>query len=351
MNKDKISFLASLTVTAAGVAFLAYVFFKFLFVALLPFIISWAVAFLLRPAVCFISAKTKIPKRIVSVALTVITVFMVIGLGVLICVFALKEAWEFFSKIASDGKVIEALSKIGNPLGSLFGTAEASDALTERIAEALSEGISGLISRLVTLLSGIISKIPGVIFFIVVTVIASVYFALDLERINAFTKRMLPRKVTDFLIRLKSGASKTLLKYLGSYLIIMLITFIIILVGLLFLRVRGALLIAALISIFDFLPIIGVGTVLLPWSIAEFIMGNAGMGIGLIILLIVHELLRQFIEPKIIGKSIGVHPVLSLLLLYVGYYAFGIIGIVFVPFIAVLVNIFLDKKSLKDEGE
>ena len=80
-------------------------------------------------------------------------------------------------------------------------------------------------------------------------------------------------------------------------------------------------------------------------------MGNAGMGIGLIILLIVHELLRQFIEPKIIGKSIGVHPVLSLLLLYVGYYAFGIIGIVFVPFIAVLVNIFLDKKSLKDEGE
>ncbi|MBR5140767.1 MAG: sporulation integral membrane protein YtvI [Clostridia bacterium] len=346
MNKDKISFLASLTVTSLGIAFLAYLFFKLLFFALLPFIISWAVAFLLRPLVCFVSKKTRIPRRIVSVVLTVITVFLVIGLGVLLCVLALKEAWEFFSRIAADGKVIDALARIGNPIGSLFGTAEASGLVTEKISEALSEGISGLISRLVALLSGIISRIPGVIFFIVVTVIASVYFALDLDRINEFTKRILPKRVIDLLIRIKSVASKALLKYLGSYLIIMLITFIIILVGLLFLRVRSAILIAALISIFDFLPIIGVGTVLLPWSIAEFIMGNSAMGAGLIILLVAHELVRQFLEPKIVGKSIGVHPVLSLLLLYVGYYTLGFIGILFVPIIAVFVNILFDNKGI-----
>ena len=134
-------------------------------------------------------------------------------------------------------------------------------------------------------------------------------------------------------------------RYVRSYLIIMGITFSVILVGLLILGVNNVILLSVIIAILDLLPIIGVGTVLVPWSIFELLLGNTGVGIGLIILLVLHELVRQFAEPRIIGKSIGVHPVISLLLLYVGYYALGFVGILFVPLLAVALNIFFDKRE------
>ena len=299
----------------------------------------------------FISEKTKIPYKIVSVVLTILCVVLTLGLIALFGFFAVREAWEFFSSLAGDDRVIDILAKITNPIGSIFGDSEASNALTEEIGAALKEGISGLVSRLVDLLSNIVSMVPGVLFFILVTVIAAVYFALDIDRINAWVKNILPSKASGALVRLKESAMKIGVKYIRSYLIIMGITFVIILTGLLILGVDNVILLSVIIAILDLLPIIGVGTVLVPWSIFELLMGNTGIGVGLIILLAVHELIRQFAEPKIVGKSIGVHPIISLLLLYVGYYALGFIGILFVPLLAVGLNIFFDKREESSSEE
>jgi predicted PurR-regulated permease PerM len=115
--------------------------------------------------------------------------------------------------------------------------------------------------------------------------------------------------------------------------------------GFMILRVKNVILISAAVAIFDLLPLIGVGTILVPWSIAELLLGNTGVGIGLIVLLVLHEIIRQFAEPKIIGKTFGLHPIISLLLLYIGYSALGFIGILIVPFIAVILNAFFDKKD------
>ncbi len=345
MNRERLSFLAHLTVTLLGIGIVAFLFFKYIFVAVLPFLISWAAAFLLRPAVNFLSEKSRIPKKIISVTLTILCVAIGLGLIVLFSVFAVKEAWEFLSSLAADGRVLQVLSKITNPLGHLFGEGEASGALSEHIGSAIREGISGLVSRLVELLSDIAASIPGVLFFILVTVISSVYFALDLDRINAWVKSVLPERAVKTLVGIKKSMLSVGVKYLRSYLIIMAITFAVMLSGLLILKVENAILLSVIIAVLDLLPIIGVGTVLVPWSVAELILGNTGMGIALIVLLVFHELVRQFAEPRIIGKSIGVHPVISLLLLYVGYFALGLVGILLVPILAVALNIIFDKKN------
>ena len=345
MNKEKIEFYAHLTLTVVGIGIAAFLFFKYLFVALLPFLISWAAAFLLRPAVNFVSKKTRIPRKAVSVTLTMLCVFLGLGLIILFVFFAVKESWEFFSSLAADERVIEILAKITNPIGTIFGESEASSALTEHIGSAIEEGISGLVSRLVAILSDIAASIPRVLFFILITVIASIYFALDIERINAFVKDLLPKRLSSALGKLKKRSISVGAKYLRSYLIIMGITFVVMLSGLLILRVKNSILLSVVIAILDLLPIIGVGTVLVPWSIAMLLLGNTGTGVGLIILLIVHELIRQFAEPKIIGKNLGVHPIVSLILLYVGYSVLGLVGILFVPVIAVVLNILFDKKN------
>ena len=125
----------------------------------------------------------------------------------------------------------------------------------------------------------------------------------------------------------------------------MLITFIIMLFGFLVLGVKYAVLFAFIVALLDALPLIGVGTVLVPWSIYQIIFGNVRLGIALIILFVIHQIIRQFTEPKIVGKNLGIHPVLSLILLYSGYVLFGILGLVLIPLLSVILNTLFDKND------
>ena len=135
------------------------------------------------------------------------------------------------------------------------------------------------------------------------------------------------------------------LKYVRSYSILMLITFVIMLIGFLILRVENAFLIALVVSLLDVLPLIGVGTVLVPWSIFQLLFGTASRGIGLIVLFVLNEIVRQFTEPRIVGKNLGIHPVISLLLLYVGYSVLGFAGLLLTPLVSVLLNVLFNKNN------
>ena len=130
-----------------------------------------------------------------------------------------------------------------------------------------------------------------------------------------------------------------------SYLIIMLITASEMLVGFLVIGVNNAPLLALCVSLLDMLPVIGVGTVLVPWSVFELLFGNFSRGIGLSVLFFVNLVVRQIIEPKILGKNLGIHPIISLVMLYLGYAVFGIFGLLLVPLFAVILNILIDKKN------
>ena len=350
MNKEKISYLAHLGVTVIVALILSFLFFRYLFLAVLPFLIAWAAAFILRPAVNFIHRKTHIPQKAVSVALTILCVALGLGLISLLVFFALKEAWEIFSSLAANRVIIEAFARLTRPLGSLFGDNAQNGAITEQIANAIKEGMSGVVAALVSALTAIVSSVPRVLFFILVTVIASVYFALDLDRVNSFVKSVLPDKLCQRLIKFKNGCLSVGGKYIRSYLVIMCITFFIMLCGFMILRVKNLLFIAVIISLLDFLPIIGVGTILVPWSIVELALGNTGTAVGLLVLLVFHELVRQFAEPKIIGKNLGVHPLISLLLLYVGYSAFGFVGLLLVPILAVVLNVVISKSKSENQA-
>ena len=114
--------------------------------------------------------------------------------------------------------------------------------------------------------------------------------------------------------------------------------------------VKYAVLFAFIVALLDALPLIGVGTVLVPWSIYQLMFGNVRLGIGLIILFVAHEVIRQFIEPKIVGKNLGIHPVLSLILLYSGYILFGFYGLIFIPLLSVIIDILLNKNDTSKVG-
>jgi hypothetical protein len=174
--------------------------------------------------------------------------------------------------------------------------------------------------------------------------------ALDLEGIGSAVSRVLPQKYRLRLAKLKSGACQVGVKYLKSYLCLMGVTFALSLMGLLFLRVDYALLLAFLISLVDLFPILGVGTILVPWGVWCLTLGGSPfLGIGLLVLWGVCSLTRQFLEPRLLGDSLGVHPLLTLFAMYLGLRLAGVAGMLLLPALCVPLTSFLRDRSGGEE--
>ena len=345
MNNEKLQAYAHLTITALGVAVVAFIAVRYLFLPLLPFFIAWGVAFVVRPAALFLSRKLKLPRRLVSALLAAVAILVGLSAVVALGVWGISAAWRFLSDFAKDERLFELLERIANPISAIFGDGEGAARLEEYLGDTLKGAISSVLSTLVDILTAVATRVPGVLFFILVTLIAAVYFAIDIERINAFVRRILPKRVGRALVRLKDSFLHVGVRYIRSYLILMSITFVIMLAGFLILRVKNALFLALVISLLDILPLIGVGTVIVPWSIFQLVFGSPVIGIGLIVLLIVHEITRQFAEPRIVGKSLGLHPIVSLVLLYVGYSLFGFFGLLITPVVGILAGLLINKND------
>lgn len=142
----------------------------------------------------------------------------------------------------------------------------------------------------------------------------------------------------EFILRIIKDTGKGIKGYLKSQLILMLITFIILGISLTIIEVPMSILIALGISILDVLPIVGSGIIMIPWSIISFISGNNQMGIKLGILYFVLIIIRQILEPRILGKEIGIRPLYTFLATILGSLILGPIGVILGPLIAVVIN-------------
>ena len=349
MNYEKIKRYADLVVLVIGLLLLFYLFFKYILIYTLPFFIGWFLAFAVRRPSAYISSKLRLKPKLVRLVLTVLIFAALFGIAALSVWLLSREVWELLAGIGSgDSSFDEFLYGLTSPdgfFGRLLGN------FTSYVADALYGVFTSMLNSLGSFISAAVSFIPRSLLFIVITVIASAYFAVGLEDVNRAVKSILPRRVCEVLVKVKDGFLSTLLKYLRSYLLLLLITFGEMLVGLLLLRAPYPLVMAIVIAFLDLLPVIGVGFVLIPWSVWSFVIGRTPFGIGLLVLFGFHTVLRQVIEPKIVGKNLGIHPLLTLIFIYVGYSVFGFIGIILVPIFTVLVNITLGKKDTTEVTE
>ena len=341
--REKVSFFSHLAVCVIAALLLAYLSFRYLLPVLLPFMLAWGLALIARPLARRIAVGRA--ERALRVVLSLL--ILILGVGAIVFLFwkLLSEAAGFLSVLVESGELDRVLARVLHPFGG-----EGASAAGARIGAAIASIASSLLSGIGGAVAAFASKIPQRVFFSVVLLIATVYFSLDLERVDRFLLSLLPRGARRVVLRGKERSLRVALRYIRSYALLMLITFSVLLAGLLLLRVRYALLVAALIALLDALPVIGVGTVLVPWSLYAFLTANASLGIGLLVLLAVNEILRQFLEPKILGKSLGIHPLLTLFLLYAGYSFFGIAGVFFVPLCSILLDLFLRRRVLATTG-
>ncbi len=343
---------ANLTVITAGLAVAAYLFFKYALGAVLPFLLAALIGACVSPLSARLAKKTGLPRRACSVA---VLLLLLGGLAALIgfaCSRLFRELGALLQQLEEDPALFTgALERV---TGLLAGTGRRFGFLKELLESRAWQGLgidptslfegalgallSSLTASLPTLAMGFVSRIPGVLLFFAVTVIAAFYFASDGQRMGGAMLSCLPSRWQEKLPRLREKTKRTLLGYAKAYLLLMLLTFCQVYLGLTILRVKYAFLPALLIAVVDLLPILGTGTVLVPWALFSFLSGDAGTGTGLLILYAVILILRQLLEPKIVGESLGLHPLAALASVYLGIVLLGIGGIFVGPVVALFLK-------------
>lgn len=323
---EKAKVYAAWAVLVSFGAVLFYLFFKYAFGVFLPFLLGYLIALAARRPAAVLHKRCRLSE---GVCRLVIALSLAVTVGVLLF-FSVKvlakEIGGFVDSLGEDlPERIEAYFSRLPFFSSLWQNGQAVESLA-----------SSLLSFLPSFASGLIKSLPRLLFAIGVGGIASVYFCLGLEEVHAAVTRLIPSRLLPALRKGKKHLTLAFLALLRSNGILMLIAFAFMFVGFLLLRVPYPLLLAAVFSLFDLLPVIGVGAFLVPMGLFRILAGDTGTGVGILILFIVIAVVRQLAEPRILGAGQGVPPLLTLFSLYAGARLFGTAGLIFFPVILLL---------------
>lgn len=322
------------TVYWAIIIVLIYLCLKYVAVWVMPFLIGFLIAYILKPLVELLHRRFKGNRKLWAV----IVIILAYGaLGVLLWLTGSRIAIEvvkLFEKLPSayTNSFEPALVKINDMTAEFFsGLSPSISETLDSVMTALKDFIINTSKSAMSWLAQASARLPSFLLALLFTIMSSVFISLDFGRIRAFVVKQLPAKYIGWLYDAKSYLVDTVLKYLRAYLIIISITFVELSIGLTILRIESAILVALLIAFVDIFPILGTGGIVIPWIIIELVKGNYQLALGLLIMYVIITVIRNIIEPRIVGQSIGLHPLLTLMSMYVGLVNFGVAGMILLP--------------------
>lgn len=360
----------------AAIILLAFLTVRYALGVCLPIVAAFFIATLLQRPKNFIVKKTFFKKGFASVISLFGLLFIVAALITLIGVRAVEEIRSFIDYIILQiqnfdvfltnienavmgfvGNLPEFISgTLSNSLEAIFTQireylAGQSTELTDSIAGSLGNSFN--VSWITTPLSGVIStakQIPSILIAIIVCLVASCFMASDYDEITGFIKRQFPKEKRKDLSRAKALLKSSLSKMAKAYALIMTVTFTEMFLGLTALHMLGiysssfTVIIAIVTAIVDIIPVLGTGTILIPWAAYSLIVGNYALAIGLAVIYAVITVIRQIVEPKLVAGQLGLSPVVTVTALYLGLKIFGVFGMIIAPILVTML------KVLNDEG-
>ena len=313
---------------------------RLLFTAM-PFLLAWGLAFPVRSVATVLKRRTGFSYKSLAILTVLLFLFGFVFLFVSLGSYLVLEAEKLLHFVSENKSLFsDAYESIREALSSAFGgvlDAEKGEGGT-MLDGALTGLLEGLAGALASALGKAITALPQLVFSLVVFVVSSIYFAIDLTEINTFVRKRLPPSWQGRLTRLKSGVARAFLCYLRSYFIIFLVNATGLFLGLRVLSRSYALLFAILFAFLDLLPVIGIGTALIPWGIYLLFTGDGFAGGGLLVLYAILTFIRQMLEARLIGKGVGLHPLAALFSSVIGFSLFGFFGIFLGPIASIFIK-------------
>lgn len=340
----KITYISIFTV---AILLLSYVFLKYLLGIFLPFALSFLIVALARPMINKMCKNRKIPKQLASILVISILLFIIVYVSIICVSYGIKQLGlitnNILNNLSNENNFIsEAFDKVEN-LKTKFPFLNKilpgmDESLYSVLLETVGNSLKGLSTKLTSLMANFISSLPSFIVLLIVIILSLFYFSKDYDLIAKKIEKSFPEKISQKLPNIKREVVSMVSKYIKAYSILLFISWVQLFSGFLILGVKNSFLIAVIISFVDMLPVLGVGTVLIPWSIVELVSGNTFVGIGLIILFLIVYIVRQIAEPKILSKQMNIHPLLTIFAMYAGLKILGIGGLIIAPFLAFLLK-------------
>lgn len=312
---------------------------------LMPFVIGWGIAAIAAPLVNWLEKKFNIVKKLGS-ALIVILVIGLIVVGIYFAVSRIiLEVGDLIKNIPELYAQLESgLRQIGSAMSGIF----------EKLPVVIQDGWNTVVANLDQYMGDLVSRIseptvmaagnfakslPSYLISVIVAILSAYFFTIQREDVLKWMKQIAPPSVEKRMTLVMDNLRYAVGGYFKAQFKIMGVVFLILLVGFAVLGVRYFVLVAFLISFLDFLPFFGTGTAMIPWGIYKFLMGDYKMAILLIAIYAVTQLVRQLLQPKLVADSVGMNPLVTLLLLYIGYRIGSVLGMILaVPVGMVLIN-------------
>ena len=325
---------------------------KYVISIVLPFVLGWLVAYLIRPLAEWLSRHSRLPRKLCTALVMAVTV---VGLGWLLAQAgnrAISELGRLLQNLTADGSAIstaiqQAAAKLDNwtehipllnQLGEIPELAGIREQVSEVVLRMLREAAVQLSSFVSSAALSLITGMPTILLSLLAFVLSCYYFCADGERMEQGVLSFVPSRWRKKWPPLKEKGGHLMRRYLRAYALLMLLTFAEMFVGFSVLGVSYAFLLAAIVAVVDLLPMFGTGTILIPWAVGALLLRQYPLGSGLLILYGISLIVRQIAEPRLVGASLGLHPLASFAAMFAGFRLFGIWGLLMGPAVALLVG-------------
>ena len=333
---------------------LAFAAFRYVLPLVAPFAIAFAIAYVLKGPIRILREKLHIPGKLAAM-LAVILFYATIG--ALLALLSIKAVSELIGVIGNLPTMYEthALPFFTDILNNVEGVLMSMDpvlvsrldGLGTELITGLGNLVSGASVSLMSAATGIAAAIPSLFIKLVLMIISTFFIAMDYEHLTGFCLRQMNENTKTVFFQIKEYVAGTLWVCIRSYFLIMSITFVELSIGLSLLKIEHAFLVAFVIAIFDILPVLGTGGIMIPWTLLTAVQGNYPLALGLLILYLAITVIRNIIEPKIVGSQLGLHPVVTLCSMFVGVQLFGVVGLFGFPILLSLLRYLNDHGVIK----
>ncbi len=300
----------------------------------MPFVIGWLIAMVANPLVKLLEKRLNLVRKHSSVLIVVTVLAGIIGGLYFLIGRVIIEVRSLIVDMpgiydAVRLEVLEALDSLNRLMERMpAGVQEWFNRTNENLGEIVSSLMQKIAFPTVSVAGHVAKGIPAALVSSIVVILSAYFFIVDQDKIRGFVRRIMPKSLNPYLELFRKDLKNLIGGYFLAQFRIMFVVAAVLAVGFLILGVRYGMLLAVLIAILDFLPLFGTGTALFPWAVIKLLSGEAAFAAGLILLYVLTQVVRQIIQPKIVGDSMGLPPLLTLFFLYVGFKIRGISGMI-----------------------
>ncbi len=309
----------------------------------LPFVIGWIIAWIATPAAKFFEEKLKIKRKMGSAVVIIVVIGGVVLAAYLIGAKLFHELVGFLQDLPTMWQALENdINEIADKFSSLYEKlpVEIRDTINGIGAQASEFGaelVGKISSPTLEAVSSFAKKLPTIVIGIIMCLLSAYFFVAERDSFAETVRKLVPDTLQYRLSLMKRSVIGAVGGYFKAQFKIEIWIYLLLVIGFFILDVNYALLIGVGVALLDFLPFFGTGTVMVPWAIIKFLSADYKMTIGILLIWGISQLVRQIIQPKIVGDSIGVPPIPTLFLLYIGYQFGGVIGMIIAVPIGIIV--------------